>query len=163
MAIYPGFLLSENKSIPFWNTPVLPVLFLFSGLSTGLAFLSLAIPLLPAMGDEAVGMVLRALSWSDIPIIVIQLILLWSYLGMSSNKIPTFSESLILFKKPLFIVGTLILGLILPLLSHGMAMMGGKGMSPWMGFMTGILLIIGAISLRFSILRAGVYLPRHSL
>lgn len=161
MAIYPGFLLAENKAIPFWGTPILPILFLFSGLSTGLAFLLLMAPFLSGSTDETAGMALRALSWSDILIIVIQLIILWNYLGVSSNKEATFSESLRLLKGPLFIVGALVLGLFLPLFLHLVAVTGGSLVG--LGVITGILLIIGGLSLRFSIIRAGVYLPRHSL
>lgn len=161
MAIYPGFLLSENKSIPFWRTSILPTLFLISGLSTGLAFFLLMVPLLLVSQDETTMMAFRVLSWSDVFIILTQLIVLWNYLGVSSNKETTFSESLRLMKRPLFIVGTLILGLFLPLLLHLLVLTGGKMMG--LGLITGILLIIGGISLRFSIVRAGVYLPRHSL
>ena len=34
---YTGFLLSALKSYPFLNNPILPVLFLFSGISSGAA------------------------------------------------------------------------------------------------------------------------------
>jgi polysulfide reductase chain C len=161
MAIYPGFILAENKAIPFWRTPILPTLFLFSGLSTGLAFLLLMVPFFSVPTDETMAMALRALSWSDVLIIVIQLVILWNYLSVGSNKEATLSESLRLFIKPLFIVGTLILGLLVPLLLHVFVLTGGKVAG--LGMMTGILLVVGGISLRFSVLRAGVYLPRHSL
>ncbi len=161
MAIYPGFLLSENTSIPFWSTSVLPTLFLVSGLSTGLAVLLLMAPFLSASGDETTVMALRILSWADIFIIITQLIILWNYLGVPSTKEPAFSESLRLMRRPLFIVGTLILGLLLPLLLHLLVLSGGKNMG--LGLMIGIFLILGGITLRLSIVRAGVYLPRHSL
>jgi polysulfide reductase chain C len=35
-ALYTGILLAVVKAIPFWNTPVLPVLFLVSAISTGM-------------------------------------------------------------------------------------------------------------------------------
>lgn len=161
MAIYPGFLLAESKAIPFWRTPALPLLFLLSGLCTGLASLLLIAPFLSAPQNETVGITLRALSWSAAFLIITQLIMLWSYLDISLNKGDFFSESLRLFKRPLFIIGTLILGLILPLLLLIFGIAGGKVME--LGFISGIFLIIGGFSLRLSILRAGVYLPRHSL
>lgn len=161
MALYPGFLLGENKAVPFWRGSALPVLFLFSGLSTGLALFLLTAALFRGAGDEAMGMTFHLLSWSDVIIILTQLVILWNYLGTSSAKEPSFSESLRLLKGPLFIVGTLILGLLLPLLLHVIAISGTKVAG--LGVITGILLIVGGISLRFSIVRAGVYLPRHSL
>lgn len=161
MTIYPGILLSENKAIPFWRTPVLPILFFFSGLSSGLAILLMLVPFLSSPNDETMARSLMVLSWYDLAIIGIQLIILWTYLGASSNGETTFSESLRLMKRPLFIFGTLIFGLLLPLLLHLFAIIGGK--MPGFEVITGMLLVIGGISLRFSVVRAGVYLPRHSL
>lgn len=161
MAIYPGFLLAENKAIPFWSTSILPTLFLFSGLSSGLAFLLLLTPFLGISNDETVELALRRLSWSDVLIIATQLIILWNYVGVSTNREAAFRASLRLFKRPLFTVGTLALGLVIPLLLHLLAITGGQGNGP--ATIAAILLIIGGICLRFSVVRAGVYLPRHSL
>ena len=161
MTIYPGVLLSENKAIPFWSTPALPILFFFSGLSSGLAVLLLLVPFLSSPNDETMAVTLLVLSWYDLVLIGIQLIILWTYLGARSKVETTFSKSLRLMKRPLFIFGTLILGLLLPLFLHIFAIMGGK--MPGFGVITGILLVIGSISLRFSVIRAGVFLPRHTL
>lgn len=45
LGAYTGFLLSALKSYPFLNNPILPALFLFSGISSGLAVSLLAIAL----------------------------------------------------------------------------------------------------------------------
>ncbi len=161
MAIYPGFLLAENKSIPFWSTSVLPILFLFSGLSAGLALMVMFSSLLPGSRNETAGMALRLLSWADVVIIVTQLIILWNYVGVKSNREAVFRESLRLFKRPLFSVGTLTLGLIIPLLLHLLVITGGR--ETGLALIAAILLIVGGICLRFSVVRAGVYVPRHSL
>lgn len=42
LGIYTGILLSANFGRPIWNTPMVPVLFLVSGLSTGAAAMSMA-------------------------------------------------------------------------------------------------------------------------
>lgn len=47
VTIYTGVLLSSMKSRPFWNTPVLPVLFCVSGCSTGAALLSMCVGVWP--------------------------------------------------------------------------------------------------------------------
>ncbi len=161
MTIYPGILLSENKAIPFWRTPILPILFFFSGLSSGLAVLLLMVPFLSTPHDATLALALPVLSWYDLAIICMQLIILWTYLGANAKKEITISESLRLMKRPLFIVGTLILGLFLPLLLHLFVIAGGEPQG--LVVITGVLLVIGGISLRFSVIKAGVYLPRHSL
>ena len=47
VTIYTGVLLASMKSRPFWNTPVIPVLFCVSGCSTGAALLSMCIGVWP--------------------------------------------------------------------------------------------------------------------
>lgn len=37
---YPGLLLSQVNAVPFWNTPMLPMLSLLSGLVTGISWLT---------------------------------------------------------------------------------------------------------------------------
>ena len=37
VGIYTGFLLSAVAKLPLWNTPILPILFLLSGFSSGIA------------------------------------------------------------------------------------------------------------------------------
>ncbi len=37
IGVYTGFLLSALQSVPMWNTPILPILFLVSGISAGIA------------------------------------------------------------------------------------------------------------------------------
>jgi len=113
-AVYPGFLLAENKPIPFWRSPVLPPLFLFSGLGTGLACLLVLAPILSSPHDGAVAMTLRMLSLSAVFVVVTQLIMLWGYLGTSSTQESSFSKSMQLVQGPLFFVGGLIVGLICP-------------------------------------------------
>jgi len=160
-AVYPGFLLAENKPIPFWRSPVLPPLFLFSGLSTGVACLLVLAPFLSGAHDATVAMTLRALSLSGVFLIVSQLIMLWGYLGTSSTQGSSFSESVHLAKGPLFFVGVLGIGLILPSVLLIVAVINGKSVG--LGVIAGILLLIGGMLLRLFILRSGVYLPRHSL
>ncbi len=159
-AIYPGFLLAQSKAIPIWRTPALPPLFLLSGLSTGVALLFLMDPFFSATAGETAS-TLRALFWSAAFLIFAQLILLWSYLGMSPDKGAAVTESLRLMRGPSFMVGTLLLGLLLPLALLIFGIMGGSAVGT--GAPAGVLLIIGGVTLRFSILSAGGYLPRHSL
>ncbi|WP_176692094.1 NrfD/PsrC family molybdoenzyme membrane anchor subunit, partial [Enterobacter hormaechei] len=45
LGAYTGFLLSALKSYPFLNNPILPVLFLFSGISSGAAVALIAMAL----------------------------------------------------------------------------------------------------------------------
>ncbi len=65
VCIYTGILLGSLRARAFWNTPILPVLFLVSGLSTGAAAQSLLAGAWPYRGSaadvEAVHAALRSL------------------------------------------------------------------------------------------------------
>lgn len=48
VAVYTGVLLGAMPAQPFWNSPILALLFLFSALSAGVAFIVLALTLFPS-------------------------------------------------------------------------------------------------------------------
>jgi protein NrfD len=83
VCIYTGILLGSLRARAFWNTPILPVLFLVSGLSTGAAAQALLAGSWPYRGSaadtEAVHAVLRSL---DLTLIVLELMVLFLYVVM---------------------------------------------------------------------------------
>lgn len=164
VTLYPGFLLSETKGIPFWRNPVLPVLFLFSGLSAALAFIPLMAAFLPHAGEMAIGLSLKKLSWLFVFILGAQLAIEGSFLCMDAERGSALAASLRVFKRPLFVALTIVLGIVVPLLFHILVVAREDGVSPTGGgALVGALMIAGSMALRFSVVRAGVYLPRHSL
>ena len=60
VCVYTGVLLSSMKSKPFWNTPALPVLFVVSALSTATALIAVTAGLWPATSFEFSGLQLNA-------------------------------------------------------------------------------------------------------
>ncbi len=144
LVIYTGFLLGVVKSIPFWNNPLLPILFIVSGMGSGTAILLLIANGLDAgSGAAAVGRILPQLEGG---LIVIQLIMLWAYLGVSTHRDLASAQSVRLIRTPAVLI--IIFGLIVPaiLLSASMEQPAA------------LLELAGAFFLRFSILNAGVYL-----
>jgi len=83
VCIYTGILLGSLRTRAFWNTPILPVLFLVSGLSTGTAAQALLAGAWPYRGSaadvEAVHATLRSL---DLTLIVFELMVLFLYVVM---------------------------------------------------------------------------------
>ena len=83
VCIYTGVLLGSLRARAFWNTPILPVLFLVSGLSTGAAAQALLAGAWPYTGSaadvEAVHAALRSL---DLTLIVFELMVLFLYVVM---------------------------------------------------------------------------------
>ena len=83
VCIYTGILLGSLRARAFWNTPVLPVLFLISGLSTGTAAQALLAGAWPyagsAAGVESAHAALRSL---DVTLIIFEIMVLFLYVVM---------------------------------------------------------------------------------
>ena len=77
-AVYTGVLLGVVKAIPFWNTPLLPVLFFISSVSTGIGALLVGV-LIKGAKDSDVG-ILHSLSRIDLVFVGLEvLVLLFTY------------------------------------------------------------------------------------
>ncbi|MFC1815756.1 NrfD/PsrC family molybdoenzyme membrane anchor subunit [Thermodesulfobacteriota bacterium] len=164
VVVYTGFLLGVVKRVPLWNTPALPLLFFFSGLGTGIAILLLIAPFSRVILGPEIVAAFHALMIVEIVTIVMQLLMLGAYLEIAIRGGVSVAESVRLLKTPLFIVGVIIVGLMMPLalLSYGFAVSAVSILSIAAGT-AGILLLIGGILLRYTIIRAAVYLPLYSV
>ena len=153
--IYPGLLLGVIKSIPLWNTSVLPPIFFLSGLDTGIAVLVLVSIFLPAAIDVAGFHLLGTI---DIVLIILLLVALFAYVEIVRQSGITAAASIHLLKTPLFIGGVVIAGMILPLVLliisvsipdiQSIRILDGIG---------GVLILTGALLLRFSVVTSGIH------
>ena len=141
--IYPGLVVSNSRAIPFWNTPLLPVLF-FTYAAMGAA----GIGLLGGAG----GASMRGLAAG---LIVLNAVLLAAYVAAMRRAGGSAQESVRrLGWAPLaavFWLGVVAVGLAVPLaligLTATLAPVAGAG------------LLIGGFLLRYCVLKAGVYVP----
>ena len=125
-AVYTGVLLGAMPARPFWNSPVLALLFLISALSTGVALIVLTRAILERwnMGgskerrhDES-GYILAA---SDLLLIGCELIAIFLYLMFAHLTVGDVKEavSVILYGgnlASLFWIGVILIGLVMPAL-----------------------------------------------
>ena len=152
--LYTGFLLASSKGTPFWNTPMLPVLFLFSGLSTGIAIMAL-ISISTLTGPKLDG-ALHLLGMIHIPLIVLELITLGAYLETGSHGSEYVRESVRILVRgrlaPLFWVILIAVGLIVPLILEAT----GAAALPIAGVISAICLLLGGLYLRYLILRSAL-------
>jgi len=123
---YTGILLGSLKPRRFWNTPALPVLFLVSGLSTGVALQSLLAGFWPYAGArEAVEAVHGSLQAVDLALIVVELITLVVYVLMMRTTLGQAAERAAArwltgsYALP-FWGGVIALGLLLPLVLYAL-------------------------------------------
>ncbi len=164
-AFYTGILLKATKSIPLWNTYLLPLLFLVSALSTG----SMAI-ILCTLGTGLFthdSGPLNILMQSEQILVVIEGIVLYLFLSRRSKAAEQGKDSvrLLLFgeKRLIFWVGIVLLGFIFPIILENIASFFNGNMV--LIFIAGILLLCGGFFLRLGILHVGIKerIPMHRL
>jgi protein NrfD len=150
VCIYTGVLLGSLRARAFWNTPILPVLFLVSGLSTGTAAQALMAGAWPYRGSaadvEAVHAALRSL---DLTLIVFELMVLFLYVMMMRLAAGTVAARIVAEwlageKRLAFWGGLVVLGLVAPGLVYLVPSAAALRAAP-------VLILIGGLILRFLI------------
>ncbi len=120
VGIYTGVLLGAVPARPFWNTPMVAQLFLFSGLSSGAALLILLGRRLS--GEPGPQEDRRLLISADIVFILLELFIILPYIIHGALSTLATRESLqLLFGGTLawlFWLGVVLLGLVVPLLTE---------------------------------------------
>jgi formate-dependent nitrite reductase membrane component NrfD len=155
-ALYTGILLKATKSIPLWNTTLLPLLFLMSGLSTG----SMAI-ILSTLGaglfSHDAG-ALKVLMGGEQILAVTEGIVLYLYLYRSYRTTEQGKDSvrLLLFgeKKLIFWGGIVMVGFIFPVILENIASFFHGNVA--LIFVSGLIMLVGGFFLRLGVLSAGI-------
>ncbi|MCP4599943.1 MAG: polysulfide reductase NrfD [Proteobacteria bacterium] len=154
--LYTGALISGAKGYPFWHTSILPILFLVSGLLTGMFAVVLgmvAIDSTVILADQ-----MKKMAAIGGALIVVELLIIFFFLH-SAYKTPDSRESAQrMMGKSSFIFGDLILGLFVPLIIclavyFGMDDVGGMTTAMTIAAILGL---IGGFLLRNAILAAGM-------
>ncbi|OHB74165.1 MAG: hypothetical protein A2Z34_03880 [Planctomycetes bacterium RBG_16_59_8] len=161
--LYTGILLGASRPISLWSTAMLPALFLISALSTGamaIAF-SLAVgemaAILPGQNDS-----IARLATLDAILIVAEALAIVVYL-QATHKTEESRESLRLMLKgayaPLFWIGVVALGLIVPLTSAVAEGASFLAVPTIMVAATSLCGLLGGFFLRYAVLACGVRAP----
>jgi formate-dependent nitrite reductase membrane component NrfD len=156
--LYSGFLLSSMTPIPFWNSPLTPVLFLLHSITTGMAILIflLAQSTVKNLSIEIVGLLLGLTS--------VTLLFTIIHIMVMSTSSSAARESVRLLMSPArkwtFLGGAIVLGLLIPLLIYSFIYLSGgrstEGLSTMLFVAMG-LRAIGDYAFRSSLLHAGVF------
>ncbi len=166
-AAYTGFLLAAARGVQFWNNPLLPVLFITSGLSSGLClYCAIVTPVISGVSPkllEGVSKIRLQIQRLDAYVIIAELFMLLAYIDTSLWSQPGAAESarkLLYgsFALP-FWIGVIVLGLIVPLIILVGYTLRRSEESKKVIFMSALaawLILIGTFILRYLILAAGV-------
>lgn len=156
--IYPGFIMNYVKAIQFWNSGLLPVVLIMGGVLDGCALL-MAIALTPAgiaIDGHMVELVSTILLVTNIFFIAVYLMSA-TYIG-AAGKVSTL-KLLIGSQAPVFWIGVIILGMIIPLaISLSTLIFKGASITPLL-IIAILLHTIGAFALKYCLLKVGIYKP----
>lgn len=153
--VYCGFAMSYCKSLPFWNTSLLPVVFVIMGIADGLA-LTMGVNLISAGSDADIS---SLESWSRI-LLVVNALLIAGYLVRAYRKhsaAELAAQDLIKGSTAwVFWILLVILGIVTPLVISFVTMMVGGSTEPLL-IVAIVCHTIGAFALKYSVLKVGIY------
>ena len=153
---YMGFVYTASKGIPFWNSPLHPALYITYALRGGIAGLLLAL----AFNGQAMPLTNLLLLWTVITALVILFFGLEVHGALTGGNAAAqrsvhelFAGSVAIY----FYAGTLLLGLLIP------AWLVWGGLSGPLSLAAMVVLALasafGDFFMKYSTIRAGVYLP----
>lgn len=145
--LYPAFFFrSTSRAIPFWSTPVLPLLFVTYALlgAGGLVLL---------LGAYAGGVLLPQVQLVTMLLIAVNAAVILLYLASVDRSVDAVRESVRLLNRPplraVAWIGVVAIGLVLPLLAIFFV--------PSASAAAGAGILVGAMLLRYCLLKSGVY------
>jgi polysulfide reductase chain C len=154
--LYTGFLFDTTRSIPFWSTPILPLLFLVSGVSTGIFALIFVLLLSGLPVDEEIGLLSRI----DLFLILFEGLILFFYLHGMHEVTAARASVRRLIKEDLsaaFWGGVVGLGLLIPFLIE--VFLAERVFAIVMACLCGLL---GGIFVRYVVVNGAVKAPLNA-
>jgi formate-dependent nitrite reductase membrane component NrfD len=159
VVLYTGIMFSSISAVPFWNSPLLPILFLLHSLTSA----ALLVVALLAQGGAGVAAHTRECG-ALVALLAASLALTWSFARTPSRSEAAQASVRLLMAgslKLMFQSGALLVGLAAPLLLVLLAyvLRDAGGIAGALLILAVPLRLAGDVSLRYALLRAGVYSP----
>ena len=155
VGIYSGFIMNYCRSVPFWNSALLPLVFIFCSIADGFALI-MAIALAGGQVD-----IMAAEAGSRVLLIISALIMatyLWSATYTSSTAKQSVIELIRGKIALIFWIGIVAFGIIIPLAISAFSYFAGEASVPLL--ITAITChTIGAFALKYCLLKAGIHNP----
>jgi formate-dependent nitrite reductase membrane component NrfD len=153
--IYCGFMMSYCKSVPFWNTGMLPIVFVIMGLADGLG-------LIMGIGLITGGVDFHSIEAASRIFLLVNTMLIGTYLINASYQSITAEYSvkqLIVGRVAMvFWLGVIILGIVVPAVISIISLYAAE-LSPPLLVIAIVSHTIGAFSLKYCVLKVGIYRP----
>ena len=162
VGVYGGFIMNFCKSVPFWNSKLLPAVFLLGGIADGFG-LMVAIAL--AGGDDRVMQIAEiGTRWT----LIASALILLAYLISAVRRAPAAKLSVMeLVGKGTtalaFWVGVVAFGIIVPLVISIYSMFTAEHVTPVILIIAVICHTLGAFAIKYCLLKVGIHRPILSL
>lgn len=155
VGLYGGFMMSYCRSVPFWNTALLPLILLFASVADGFA-------LFMAVGLAGAQVNMAAAETGTRWILIINALMMIAYLWNATYTHKTSKYSAMLLLKgslaPTFWIGVAGFAIIIPLVISVSSLFVGEAVAALL--ITAVVLhTIGAVALKYTVLKAGVHNP----
>jgi formate-dependent nitrite reductase membrane component NrfD len=155
ITMYTGFVLKNAKGVPFWNSALLPLLFVLCGILGGFG-MAVAIAL------NGGGIHLAAAEEGSRWLLAANILLIIIYLWQASKREAVGKQSVLEqihgSNSPVFWGGVVLMGIIIPVAITIASFTTNHLPSGWL--ITGVVCeVIGGLALRYVVLKAGAYNP----
>jgi len=157
LIVYMGFVYTASKGIPFWNSPLHPVLYMTYAVRGGAAALLFCLAVLGPVGNDTIATLLKI--WIAATALVIVLFVFELQGAMTGGNAAARRSAQELMSGRVaaaFYIGTLLIGLIVPaVLASGQIAPLGLGVLAAIGLFS----VVGDFFMKYTTIRAGIYLP----
>ena len=155
LIVYKGNVYAASKGIPFWNTPVLPILYATYALRGGVATLLVTMPF------AGTGLQIHSVEIIELWVAVSAGVMLFFYLGVMRHTNLAASRSVMELVRGRvaipFYAGTVGAGLVVPIVIGLLGM--ASPLSQGVLVLGGALALVGDFFAKYAIAKAGVFTP----
>ena len=156
LIVYMGFVYTASKGVPFWNSPLHPVLYMAYALRGGIAAVLVTMALFNAPSVGATNLVTIWIAVTGVVIVLFALEIQGALTGGNPAARRSVREMLAGRMAVYFYGGTLLIGLVVPL-----ALLSGHIAPLSVGILAaiGLFSALGDFFMKYTTIRAGIYLP----
>jgi sulfite dehydrogenase (quinone) subunit SoeC len=155
VATYTGLVLNNVKGVPFWNLPILPLLFVTCGILGGFG-------LTVAMGQVIPAVNLGAAETGSRWLLIVNSVLVGLYLLLASAKNAAGKQSVLYQLRGgianIFWTGVVALGVVIPLTIAFYSYFSGEAAAALL-ISGAVCEILGGVLLRYCLLKSAIYNP----
>jgi len=155
LTIYTGFVLNSVKAVSFWNSPLLPVLFVMWGLLGGLG---LVVLIALYGGNVDIHVAEKGSLWFMTMSTILFGVYLWTTLQRDETGKTSVIEQVTGRVAPIFWIGMILLGIAVPLTVAVFSFFSGE-IVPAVLILGVVCELIGGLSMRYCLLKVGIYKP----